>query len=81
MLAIALANYAGAESYGHSMAFDGIAFTEDGVSRDMCVIEAGEAEGVYLAEFDFDALRAYRQREVWGNQVRRPGSYKLLTAV
>ncbi len=80
MLAIALANYAGAEHQGHSMAFDGLAFTEDGISRDMCVIEAGEAEGVYLAEFNLDALRAYRQREVWGNKVRRTSSYKLLTA-
>jgi N-carbamoylputrescine amidase len=47
----------------------------------MLLIEAGESEGVYLARFDQDRLRAYRTREVWGNAFRRPCRYSLLTAL
>ncbi|MFD5318212.1 carbon-nitrogen hydrolase family protein [Streptomyces sp. NPDC127098] len=78
MLAVAMANYAGPGG-GHSIAFDGMAFGPTG-SRDMLVIEAGEAAGVYPAVFDLAALRAYRRRETWGNAFRRPGSYAALTA-
>ncbi|MFD7504175.1 carbon-nitrogen hydrolase family protein [Streptomyces sp. NPDC059850] len=77
MTALAMANYAG-PGWGHSIAFDGIAFA-DGSSRDMLVIEAGEAEGVYPAVFDLDALRDYRRRETWGNAFRRPATYRALT--
>jgi hypothetical protein len=78
MVGVAMANYAGPGS-GHSMAFDGIAF-RDGKSRDMLLVEAGEAEGIVLASFDLAALRDYRQREVWANAFRRPHRYGLLTA-
>lgn len=78
MTAVAMANYAG-PGWGHSVAFDGIAFA-DGRSRDMLVIEAGEAEGVYPAVFDLDALRDYRRRETWGNAFRRPAAYGALTS-
>ena len=37
-------------------------------------------EGVYLARFDLDAIRAYRERETWGNAFRRPDRYGPLTA-
>lgn len=77
MTAFAMANYAG-PGWGHSLAFDGIAFA-DGRSRDMLVVEAGEAEGVYPAFFDLDALRDYRRRETWGNAFRRPAAYRALT--
>ena len=77
MVAIALANYAPPDANGHSIAFDPIAFTEHG-SRDSLVIEAGEQEGVYLASFDLDAIRAYRARESWGNAFRKPHRYGLL---
>jgi predicted amidohydrolase len=75
MLGVAMANYAAPGENGHSVAFDGVAFTRDGASRDMLVVEAGEKEGVYLAPFDLDALRDYRRREVWGDAYRRPGCY------
>ncbi|RNF78721.1 carbon-nitrogen hydrolase family protein [Streptomyces botrytidirepellens] len=78
MTALAMANYAG-PGWGHSIAFDGIAFA-DGRSRDMLVVEAGEAEGVYPAVFDLDALRDYRRRETWGNAFRRPAAYRALTS-
>ena len=59
------------------MAFDPIAFTEQG-SRDSLVIEADEQEEVYLASFDLDAIREYRARELWGNAFRKPHRYGLL---
>ena len=46
----------------------------------MTVILAGEEEGIYLAEFDMDILRAYREREVAGNAYRKPTKYGLLTS-
>lgn len=79
MVGIALANYPGPNDYGHSIAFDGIAFAEDR-SRDMTLVEAGETEGIYLAQFDLAALRDYRQRETWGNAFRRPRRYGMLTS-
>jgi hypothetical protein len=36
------------------------------------------AEGVYLARFDLDALRDYRCRVGWGNAFRRPRRYQAL---
>ncbi len=77
MVAVALANYAPPDANGHSIAFDPIAFTEQG-SRDSLVVEAGEQEGVYLASFDLDAIREYRARELWGNAFRKPHRYGLL---
>lgn len=79
MVGIALANYPGPNDCGHSIAFDGIAFA-DGRSRDMTLVEAGEAEGIFLAHFDLEALRDYRQRETWGNAFRRPRRYGMLTS-
>ncbi len=80
MVGVALANYAAPQANGHSVAFDGMAIGGEGPSRDMCLVLAGEGEGIYLATFDLDALRAYRAREVWGNAFRRPHRYGLLTA-
>jgi predicted amidohydrolase len=83
MTGIALANYAGEECKGHSMAFDGIAFeggdnNKDGVSRDMLISEGGEGEEIVIAKFDLNKLRDYRLKETWGNAYRKPGSYKIL---
>ena len=86
MVGIATANYAYGQPdcNGHSSAYDGMAYGEirPGVveSRDTLIVEAGEAEGIYLAAFPMDKLRAYRQREVHGNAYRRPSKYGLLTA-
>jgi hypothetical protein len=57
-----------------------MAFAEDGRSRDMLLVEAGEREGIYLAEFDMDALRRYREHEVWGNAFRRRRAYEGLVS-
>jgi predicted amidohydrolase len=83
MTGIALTNYAGGVFGGHSMAFDGMAFTEarenkDGDSRDMLLLEADEKEGIHFAKFDLDTLRKYRNSETWGNAYRKPAVYSSL---
>lgn len=79
MLGVALANYASPAQNGHSIAFDPIAYA-NGRSRDSLLVEAGETEGIYLANFDLDAIRDYRDRETWGDAFRRPHLYSALTA-
>lgn len=80
MVGVALANYASPQNNGHSCAFDGIAFREDGSSRDTCVVMGDEKEGIVMAEFDLDKLRGWRKRETWGNTYRKPANYLLLTS-
>lgn len=80
MVGVAMANYAAPQQNGHSVAFDCMAFNADETSRDPKIVEAGEAEGVYLAQFDLDKLRAYREYETWGNSYRKPRSYAILTS-
>lgn len=78
MVGIATANYPKGkpDCNGHSSAFDGIAYRPDEEgSRDMLVIEAGEAEGIYMADFPVDELREYRKSEVHGNAYRKPWIY------
>lgn len=85
MVGVAMTNYAAPQNNGHSVAFDAVAYSageggQDGEARDTLIIEAGEAEDVYLASFDMDSIRAYREREAWGNAYRRPRLYRSLTA-
>ena len=81
-VAIATCNYPEGkpDCNGHSTVFDGVAWlrNEPGV-RDMCVFEAPEEEGVYIAEIDMDMLRDYREHEVMGDKYRHPEKYQLLT--
>ena len=81
MVGIATTNYPHGQPdcNGHASAFDGIAYRpEDSGSRDTLIVEAGEAEGIYLASFPMDKLRDYRRREVHGNAYRRPEKYHAL---
>lgn len=84
MVGIATANYAFGQQdcNGHSSAYDGIVYGEirPGTveARDTLIVEAGEAEGIYLAAFPMDKLREYRKQEVHGNAYRRPSKYHLL---
>ena len=86
MIGIATANYAYGQPdcNGHSSAYDGVAYGEirPGTieSRDTLIVEAGEAEGIYLATFPIDKIRDYRRREVHGNAYRHPSKYHLLIA-
>lgn len=82
MTAIATCNYPGTvpDCNGGSSVFDGMAYLpgSDG-SRDMCILQADEKEGIYIAGLDLEQLRSYRAREVHGNAYRRPEKYGLLT--
>jgi predicted amidohydrolase len=86
MVGVAMTNYAAPQNNGHSVAFDAVAFDagqhpkEDGEPRETLIIEAGESEDVYIAAFDMDSIRAYRERETWGNAYRRPRLYGMLTS-
>ncbi len=82
MLAVATCNYPDGQPdcNGHSTVFDGVAWLPDepGV-RDMCIFEAPEEEGVYLAEINLSMLRRYREDEVMGGKFRHPDKYRVLT--
>lgn len=82
MLAIATCNYPGTvpDCNGGSSVFDGVAYIPelDG-SRDTCILQADETEGIYMASLDLDMLRSYRESEVHGNAYRCPEKYGLLT--
>ena len=83
MLGLATANYPQGQPdcNGHSNAFDGMAYLPGGSSsRDTLILEAGEGEGIFIAYFPLEQMRAYRQSEVHGNAYRRPGKYSLLLA-
>lgn len=83
MLGIATANYPKGQPdcNGHSNAFDGMAYMPGGPSsRDTLFLEAGEGEGIFIADFPLDQMRAYRESEVHGNAYRRPEKYALLVS-
>ena len=81
MLAVATCNYPKGQPdcNGHSTVFDGVAWLEDEPDvRDMCILEASEDEGIYLAEIDMDMLRTYRRKEVMGSKYRHPDKYGMI---
>lgn len=81
MTAIATCNYPDTvpDCNGGSSLFDGVAYLPDlEGSRDTCLLQADEKEGIYIAELDLDQLRQYREREVHGNAYRHPSQYRLL---
>lgn len=83
MMAIATCNYPSAmpDCNGHSTVFDGVAYLPgQSDSRDTCLLEADEEEGLHLVDLDLELLRDYRKHEVHGNAYRRPDRYALLTA-
>ena len=80
MVGLAMTNYAAPQNNGHSIAFDPVVYVvPDGEPRDTLIIEAGGVEDIYLATFDLDSIRAYRERESWGNSYRRPRIYGKLS--
>lgn len=82
MLAVCTCNYPKGhpDCNGRSTVFDGVAWLEDEPDvRNMCILEAPEEEGIYLAEIDMDMLRKYRMIEVMGSRYRHPERYGALT--
>jgi predicted amidohydrolase len=92
MVGVAMANYAALppggglaagedapwRGNGHSAAFSGIYCDATGRPLDHKLVEAGEHEQLLMASFDLDGLRAYRQREMWGDAYRKPAAYGAL---
>lgn len=78
MVGIATVNYPSGKTgcNGHSTAFDPIAYRPNASdSRDTLILEAGEREGIYIADFPMDEIREYRKSEVHGNAYRHPKKY------
>lgn len=81
MLAVATCNYPinVPDCNGHSTIFDGVVYKKnENESRDTCILQAPENEGIYLATIDLDELREYRNNEIHGNAYRKPDKYQLL---
>lgn len=81
MLALATCNYPinVPDCNGHSTIFDGVVYKKnENESRDTCILQAPENEGIYLATIDLDELREYRNNEIHGNAYRKPDKYQLL---
>ena len=57
-----------------------IVYLPGGVARDTLIIMAGEQEGIFLADFDLEALREYRSRESWGNVFASRRGYRVLVS-
>jgi len=82
MVGVAMANYApspGREENGHSVAFSPVAYDEAGRTLDTLVVEGGDTDTILLADFDLNQIRQYREREMFGNAMRRPDAYGPLT--
>jgi len=82
MLAVATCNYPKGQPdcNGHSSLFDGVAWVrEEPGSRDMCVFEAPEEPGVYVATLDLDMLRNHRSGDIMGDKYRHPAKYGILS--
>jgi len=83
MVGVAMANYSassGREENGHSVAYGPSAYDERGNTLDTLIVEGGPGDAILVAEFDMDAIRTYREREMAGNAMRRPSTYGLLTS-
>ena len=82
MTAIATVNYSAPDQDGHSSVFDGMIYETtghpNGQPREQLIFEAGNAEDVYLATLNLEALREYRARETMGGAYRKPGAYRHL---
>ena len=82
MCAIATCSYPESvpDCNGGSTVFDGVAYLPGlAGSRDTCILQADEKEGIYVAELDLEQLRCYRETEVHGNAYRHPKKYGLLS--
>lgn len=81
MLAIATCNYPDSvpDCNGNSTVFDGVAYLPSlSGSRDTCLVQATEEEGIFIAQLDIEQLRNYRQQEVHGNAYRKVSKYNIL---
>ena len=75
MVAVAMANPNG-ENAGCSCAYSPVCWDRNGKCIDNTVLLADDkTEGIFYAEFDMEAIREYRSREMLGNTFRKPNAY------
>ena len=78
MVAVAMANPNG-DNAGCSCAFSPICWDRNGNCVDNTVLLADDnTEGIFYAEFDMEAIREYRNREMLGNTFRKVEAYNQL---
>lgn len=78
MTGVVMANPPGKRA-GQSCAFSPIAWSKDENDEDMLLFQADEeTEGIYLADYDMEAVREYRSREMMGNTFRKVNAYAAL---
>jgi GNAT superfamily N-acetyltransferase len=80
MVATALTNYAAPQQGGLSVAFDAVSYEwdQDGAVLDPTIIQADTGEGIHIAQFDLDRIRAFREAETQGDAYRKPTTYTTL---
>ena len=80
MVAIALANYASPQQGGGSLAVDAVSYDigDDGRALDPVLLQADDAEGIHIATYDLDRIRAFRAAETQGDAYRKPATYSAL---
>ena len=78
MCGVAMANPNG-ENAGNSCAYSPICWDRNGecVDNTLLLADAG-TEGLFYADFDMDAIRAYRESEMMGNTFRKVKAYAQL---
>lgn len=78
MVGIAMANPNGANA-GCSCAYSPVCWDRNGICVDNTILLADDmSEGILYAEFDMDAIRDYRSREMMGNTFRKVDAYREL---
>lgn len=78
MCGVAMANPNGVNA-GNSCAYSPICWDRNGECVDNTLLLAdAETEGLFYADFDMDAIRAYREREMMGNTFRKVKAYAQL---
>lgn len=78
MVAVAMANPNG-DNAGCSCAYSPICWDRNGKCVDNTVLLVDDkTEGIFYAEFDMEAIREYRNREMLGNTFRKVEAYSQL---
>ena len=78
MCGVAMANPNG-DNAGNSCAFSPVCWDKNGECINNTLLLADDkTEGLFYAEFDMDAIREYREREMMGNTFRKVKAYSKL---
>lgn len=78
MVDIAMANYPDT-GWGQSCVFTPFVFGPDGPRENRLFCAGDTQEGIFCVDLDMQALRTWRQENVWGEKYRRPQAYRRLS--